>query len=283
MDWDNERYVRLYVRDTADILAIGWEGRALFSEILRKVDRAGLFDSQEPEVIAELIRMPVEVVAKSLPKLIKRGMVECIGDMLLIPNFLEAQEAKASEAQRSREHRARHRDKTRAEQLQKEGGATKRDEQVVQSETKRDGSATKRYEHSTPRDENVTPYCTVPSVPSVPNKTIAHPEAARVSTPRSEVTAAELEAVYQLYPRKKGKAPGLKKAAKLIRTREEFAKFQECVQFMAKAWASADLEFCPYFSTFINEQRWQDEEWPQPTLTGGRRLTPEDEGLKVFG
>lgn len=170
MDWENERYVRVYTRDTADILAIGWEGRALFNEILRKVDRAGLFDSDEPEVISELIRMPLDVVERALPKLLKRGMVERLNGWLLVPNFLEAQEAKASESQRSREHRARRRDQARAGELLQASDATIRDEHRDDDATIRDEPpgdlATIRDEHSNPRDENVTPSLAVPSLPS---------------------------------------------------------------------------------------------------------------------
>jgi hypothetical protein len=259
VDWENERYVRLYVRDTADILAIGWEGRALFSEILRKVDRAGLFDSDEPEVISELIRMPVEIVSHALTRLVGRGMVERIGGMLLIPNFLDAQEAKSSESQRSREHRARRRDQARAGQLREDTSATIRDEQEVQSATIRDGAETIRDEHPDPCDENVTPCCAVPSVPS---EDIGHRADVRA---RSTVTKQDLESVYAHYPKKVKKAKGIAAAKRIIRTREEFEKFEKCVLWMEHAWAGADTTFCPGFEAFANGQRWNDEEWPAPS------------------
>lgn len=108
MDWGNERYVRLYVRDTADMLAAGWEGRAVFTELLRKVDRAGLLDISDREVLADLLRMPREIVDVGLERLLRRGVVlEMAGGGLLVRNFLEAQEARQSDAQRQRESRAR--------------------------------------------------------------------------------------------------------------------------------------------------------------------------------
>jgi len=42
MDWSNERYVRVYTRDTAEYLALCWQAKALLSLLLRKCDRAGV-------------------------------------------------------------------------------------------------------------------------------------------------------------------------------------------------------------------------------------------------
>lgn len=119
MDWENERYVRLYTRDTADLLAVGHEGRLVLYELMRKVDRAGVLDTDDPEVIANLIRVPLEVAAAGLQRLLERGTVE-LGDVggrrcLILPNFIEAQEAKASSKQRQKESRARRRARARRE------------------------------------------------------------------------------------------------------------------------------------------------------------------------
>lgn len=106
MDWANESYVRLYCRDTSDLLAVGWEGRALFFELLRKADRAGVIDADR-DVLAELVRMPHEVVERVLPRLIKRGCIEAHEGYFAIPNFDEAQSATKSDRQRQRELRER--------------------------------------------------------------------------------------------------------------------------------------------------------------------------------
>ncbi len=42
MDWSNEHYVRVYTRDTRDLLAITWQARALWWEMLRKADQSGV-------------------------------------------------------------------------------------------------------------------------------------------------------------------------------------------------------------------------------------------------
>jgi hypothetical protein len=119
VDWPNERYVRVYVRDTADLLAVGWEGRAVLWEILRKCDRAGVIDFDgDTAVLAEMLRMPEEIVTGALPKLERRGVVERGDGTLVLRNFLEAQEASQSDKQRARESRARRRDRSRHEQSQ---------------------------------------------------------------------------------------------------------------------------------------------------------------------
>lgn len=113
MDWAEERYVRLYVRDTGDMLAIGWQGRAVFAELMRKVDRAGILDETDPDILAELFRMPLEVCAEGLTRLGTRRVIEVTKEAIVIPNFIEAQEAKQSDKQRQAESRAKRRDRAR--------------------------------------------------------------------------------------------------------------------------------------------------------------------------
>lgn len=101
------------------------------------------------------------------------------------------------------------------------------------------------------------------------------------STPPSEVTKAELDFAYGSYPRQSRKAEGLALAAELVTTREDFDRFTECIQFMAKAWAGKDTTYCPTFHTFVKGERWKDKEWPQPkirkeTTSGHRQPTDFD-------
>jgi len=127
MDWENERYVRVYTRDTADLLAIGWQGRLVWYELVRKADRAGLVDSVEPAVLAEMLRIPREVIEVGLANILERRMaVVTLRDRnvtdghatseqaLYLPNYVDAQEAKQSDKQRQRESRMRRRDRARA-------------------------------------------------------------------------------------------------------------------------------------------------------------------------
>lgn len=116
MRWADERYVRLYTRDTVGWKMLPWQGRALLPLILRKVDRAGILELGEDGVegLSALLDMPMDVVQPGLEALLKRGVLTQSGVRLVVPNFLEAQEATSSGAQRQREHRAKARDLARA-------------------------------------------------------------------------------------------------------------------------------------------------------------------------
>ncbi len=108
MRYEDERYVRLYTRDTATWIAIGFEGRHVLMSLLRKVDRAGVLEvleGEEVEMIAQMIMAPVEIVEKGFNKLIERRVVELSGGQLRWPKFLEAQECRTSDRERQRKSR----------------------------------------------------------------------------------------------------------------------------------------------------------------------------------
>lgn len=114
MNWEDERYVRLYTRDTADWMALKWEARAVFPLLLRKADRAGIVQVAQgtgrPRKIAGLVGLPPEVVEIGLADLLADGCVTERDIGYCFRNFIEAQEAPQSDAQRKRESRARRRD-----------------------------------------------------------------------------------------------------------------------------------------------------------------------------
>lgn len=112
MDWENERYVRLYTRSTVDDSVLSWQARALWHELLRKFDRSGVIDlgRHGTKGISALVGIPSDVVTGALLELAEDGRVGFNeeGTRLLAPNFLEAQEAKQSDKlrqARSRESR----------------------------------------------------------------------------------------------------------------------------------------------------------------------------------
>jgi hypothetical protein len=117
--WADERYVRLYTRDTVDWVAWGWEAQALFTLVLRKVDRAGTLalGKHGARGLAGLVAMPLEVVERALRVLLEDGALELHGTVLVARNFIEAQEARASDRQRQQECRARKRDLARAAEM----------------------------------------------------------------------------------------------------------------------------------------------------------------------
>lgn len=159
MDWANERYVRLYTRDTDDWDCLSWEAQSLWCLLLRKLDRAGVFETRRgARGVAGKVRMPVEVVERALAELLADGcLVEYPGGYVA-PNFIEAQEASQSEKQRTRESRARRADlaKREAEGLSRlvtpppGMSVTNRDEHADDPDTDRD-------EHPGSAPESVTP------------------------------------------------------------------------------------------------------------------------------
>lgn len=117
MDWANERYVRLYTRDTITWKLIGWEGRAILPQLLRKVDRAGVLELgglTPAEAVAAVIDAPIELVETAMQRILARGAAELGVDSIIIPKFIDAQEEPQSDAQRARECRARRRDLMRS-------------------------------------------------------------------------------------------------------------------------------------------------------------------------
>jgi len=116
VDWSNERYVRLYTRDSVTWSLWPWEARALFCFLLRKVDRAGVLDlgGNDPvRAVAAVVGMPLAMVKEHLPAIIESGAVEVGATAMVMPNYIEAQEAKSSDKQRQSESRARRRDRAR--------------------------------------------------------------------------------------------------------------------------------------------------------------------------
>jgi len=121
--WEDERYVRLYTRDTVAWRMLPWEAKALWPLILRKLDRAGLMplEGHGAAGLAAIVELPVAVVEVGLSALEKDGCVRLVAGVLVSPNFIEAQEAAQSDIQRKREQRARDRDLAAASQIVTDG------------------------------------------------------------------------------------------------------------------------------------------------------------------
>lgn len=158
MRFEDERYIRVYTRDSMTMLMLTWEARAVLWETFRKVDRAGIIDLGEDGIdgLAAMIRIPSPVVRSALEELTKRKVLELRADGLLVaPRFVEAQEAKASDKARQKAARERARDAARAVDAGLPAPAadstdkvTSRDEPV----TSRDGADTSRDETSRKTD-----------------------------------------------------------------------------------------------------------------------------------
>lgn len=116
MRWEDESYVRVYTRDTAEWLALGWEAQSLFVALLRKVDRAGILVTGRTGLrgVSGVTGFPLEVVERAMPILLEDGCVQRGDGAFLVPGFVAAQETPKSDVARKREQRERDRAKLAA-------------------------------------------------------------------------------------------------------------------------------------------------------------------------
>lgn len=123
MRWEDERYVRVYTRDTTDWLAFSFEAQALLLMLLRKVDRAGILPlgKHGKRGVAIAIGHPREWerLESAFEELLADGCVRVSpdGTRLVIPNFIFAQEARASDKSRQQKSREFARDLAASESV----------------------------------------------------------------------------------------------------------------------------------------------------------------------
>lgn len=113
MRWEDENYVRFYTRDTADWLLLTWQARGLFGLLMRIADRAGIIPLGKAGLrsLAGLLHAPWAEIESALGELLADGCIEhsVSENKLVIPRFVEAQEATRSDRQRQKEKRERDR------------------------------------------------------------------------------------------------------------------------------------------------------------------------------
>lgn len=111
MNFDDERFVKIYPRNTTNWKLLGWEGRCVLMMLLREVDRAGCLDIEGGmEGLALLLDLPHDVTERGFASCVKRGSVVQNGNTAIIPNFVKAQEARQTDRVRQAESRARRRE-----------------------------------------------------------------------------------------------------------------------------------------------------------------------------
>ena len=111
MNFDDERFVKIYPRNTTNWKLLGWEGRCVLMMLLREVDRAGCLDIEGGmEGLALLLDLPPDVTERGFASCVKRGSVVQNGNTAIIPNFVKAQEARQTDRVRQAESRARRRE-----------------------------------------------------------------------------------------------------------------------------------------------------------------------------
>lgn len=104
--------------------------------------------------------------------------------------------------------------------------------------------------------------CSVPSVPSVPS---VSSEISLTPSPQSSGNGSsrprfDLEAIYAVYPRKRGKASGLKALESRVRDAETYRRVLRAAEMFAKECKrkGTESDYIPHFSTWIHQQRWED-------------------------
>ena len=124
MMFEDERYIRFFVRDTRRWIGWPWQARAVVGLVMRKLDRMGTVelgdeDGWSWEGLADLVRLPVEVVAVGMDAMVAdRTFVTkaCDGTAVLVmPKFHAAQEFAKTNAERAKEYRDKKREKVLAQ------------------------------------------------------------------------------------------------------------------------------------------------------------------------
>lgn len=228
--WPEERYVRLYTRDTIEWDMMPWQSRALFPLLIRKVDRAGLLELGKygARGLASKVGLPVEVVEPGLAGLIEDGCVAKTGTTIVVPNFIEAQEATATDAARAKAYRER----KRAEAL----------DAPSRNVTQTSRTVTDRH------DANESSLLAVPNH-AVPNQPIS-------SAPPDE--EFDFEVGYALHLNKEGKKKGMQRCRSQITSRSKYDAWMRAVRNYAAKMRSEgrEVKHTKQWDTFMNA--WED-------------------------
>lgn len=190
MRWSEERYLKLYTRDTTDWLALGWKAQGLFCLLLRKVDRTGtlsLGKNGRRGISAHIGGAAAwSEIEAPLNELLADGCVRLDDDEknLLIPNFLEAQEAiQGPTARKQRERERRSRDQT-SRQSETRDSMSRADDS--RDQTSHDGSKNNTARDRTSRSESLEGAARDQMSREVPQTRHLHDQMSRDSEPRDQ-------------------------------------------------------------------------------------------------
>lgn len=139
MNFSEEKWVKLYKRNTVTWRKIGWDARCVFMHLIRVVDSSGVFECTE-DIVGDLsteIEAPLDVTKSGLENLSKYGVVMLLDSKILIPRYIEAQQTPKSDKLRQQEARERKRDgllKNVTKSDETSRAVTKSDETVTKSD-----------------------------------------------------------------------------------------------------------------------------------------------------
>jgi hypothetical protein len=190
--YEDERYVKMYTRKTAEEIGWGWDGQNLFYQLNLVADRAGMVElgRHGKRGVALVVGHPdqQERVLAALDLLLADEQVVLTeGDtILVIRDFIAAQETSASPTKRKAEQRARDRAAAAAAAL----GSAKRAAPVKAKKPKRSRDVTSGHEKS-PRavPSRAVPCRAEPNYPPPPSE--AGAPAAPAAPPRDELNPGE--------------------------------------------------------------------------------------------
>lgn len=131
-----------------------------------------------------------------------------------------------------------------------------------------------------PNDFRTAVRTTLEHDPTPPNETQPSSSPSSSSSYKKNIYIGQfdLEIPYQIYPRKRGKTPGMKIIRKQIKSQQDFLDFQKAVQNFAHEMKDKEPQFIMKFSTFAQEWRdWIQIEKSQPTQIEGPRKKTEEE------
>lgn len=110
-DWSEERWIKVYLVDSASWVSLTWQARGLYVLLQRVADRTGSIDIGVTGVrsIGALLRASWDEIAPSFAELVASGYVVETDGALSLPEHIAQQEARSSDAARQRESRRKKR------------------------------------------------------------------------------------------------------------------------------------------------------------------------------
>jgi hypothetical protein len=166
--WQEERWIKLYTRDTGDWLFLSFDAQALFLMLLRKVDRHGSLSlgRRGPAALAPILghENAAERIGTALNALLEDGCVTLDGETLSIPNFGEAQESVTSPSERKRRFKELHND---GNAVERKGTRRNAKEREGTNRTEQNRTEQNRTEQNKDQTEGGEPV-TAPAAPLSP-------------------------------------------------------------------------------------------------------------------